>query len=288
MNSMTGYSYIEESCGQISVSVEMKSYNSRFLELSVNLPPYLNRLERYFRDKCTAAVFRGKMDVYIKIRESDIPVTIEAGLETAKTYYAAIEKIMQAVGMTGSVPAEWILSQDGVLTMRKEYDIEKYQSVIDPVFDKSLTAFLKDRSREGDNLKIDLIHSLSEIEEAAAVFAAWQPKMEELFKSNITKRFRELLDENIDEQRILQETAAMLMKYTINEEIVRLYSHIDALKHELETNDTPGRKIDFLCQELNREINTIGSKNQIVEVGQAVVSAKNALENIREQARNIE
>ncbi|MBO6100917.1 MAG: DUF1732 domain-containing protein, partial [Spirochaetaceae bacterium] len=102
------------------------------------------------------------------------------------------------------------------------------------------------------------------------------------------KRFEEVLGDNVDEQRAMQETAALLVKYTINEEIVRLKSHISALKKEIEDNPAPGRKLDFICQEMNREINTIGSKNQISEVGAAVITAKDALENIREQIRNIE
>jgi uncharacterized protein (TIGR00255 family) len=112
--------------------------------------------------------------------------------------------------------------------------------------------------------------------------------MDALFKETIAKRFAELLGDAADEQRILTETAAMVVKYTINEEIIRLESHLKALKQEMASEDAPGRKIDFICQEINREINTIGSKNQFVEVGQMVIAAKNALENIREQARNIE
>ena len=112
--------------------------------------------------------------------------------------------------------------------------------------------------------------------------------MEVIFRENIQKRFNEILGDAVDEQRVMQEIAALLVKYTINEEIVRLDSHLKALKAEIENNPAPGRKLDFICQEINREINTIGSKNQIVEVGQAVIEAKDALENIREQIRNIE
>ena len=112
--------------------------------------------------------------------------------------------------------------------------------------------------------------------------------MEVAFKDSVTTRFRELLGEGYDQQRVLTEIATLLVKYTINEEIVRLKSHLKALKAEIADNPTPGRKIDFICQEINREINTIGSKNQFTEVGAMVVTAKNALENIREQARNVE
>ena len=112
--------------------------------------------------------------------------------------------------------------------------------------------------------------------------------MEQTFKDNLRSRFIDLLGDKVDEQRILQETAALLVKYTINEEIVRLNAHLSSLKNEINNNPAPGRKIDFICQEINREINTIGSKNQNLEVGQIVIEAKDALENIREQSRNIE
>ena len=139
-----------------------------------------------------------------------------------------------------------------------------------------------------ENLKKDLTEKITQLEEAANFFALWQPKMEVAFKDSVTTRFRELLGEGYDQQRVLTEIAALLVKYTINEEIVRLKSHLKALKAEIAENPTPGRKIDFICQEINREINTIGSKNQFTEVGTMVVTAKNALENIREQARNVE
>ena len=112
--------------------------------------------------------------------------------------------------------------------------------------------------------------------------------MEDIFKEQITAKFKELLEDKIDENRIMAETAAMMIKYTINEEIVRLHSHISAMKSELENNPTPGKKIDFICQEMNREINTIGSKNQFSEVGAMVITAKDSLENIREQSKNVE
>ena len=104
----------------------------------------------------------------------------------------------------------------------------------------------------------------------------------------LKKKFSDLMEHEADQQRVMQETAVLLVKYTINEEIIRAKVHIAALEKEITENETPGRRIDFLCQEINREINTIGSKNQLTEIGQAVISAKDALENIREQAHNIE
>ena len=186
------------------------------------------------------------------------------------------------------ISIQFILSQPGVLTVNRSYDMDRYRDMIEPVFDVAFSRFMSDRIREGGNLRDDLIAKLGRLEECAGFFREWQPRMEDTFRDQIRRRFDELLGDDADENRIMTETAAMLVKYTINEEIVRLFSHISAMRSELEEGHAPGKRIDFICQEMNREINTIGSKNQSAEVGAMVIAAKDALENIREQARNLE
>ena len=291
MISMTGYAYEEVSNENYIVSVEIKSVNSRFLDLSINLPSYLNPLESYFREKISQKVARGKVDVFIKIKElqSDPNITIDEQL--AKKYMEAYQKIAVIAGIS-DYHSQYVLcdliNKPGVLSSNKDYDVEKYKSIIDPVFDVAFDKFISDKLREGKNMQKDLLEKLSKLEECAAFFKEYQPKMEESFKSLITSKFNELLGEKADENRIMTETAAMLVKYTINEEIVRLSSHILAMKDEINNNPVPGKRLDFICQEMNREINTIGSKNQFVEVGAMVINAKDALENIREQSKNVE
>jgi uncharacterized protein (TIGR00255 family) len=289
MNSMTGYAYEEISNENYSLSVEIKSVNSRFLELTINMPSYMNRLETRFRELITSKISRGKIDIYLKIKELNSVLNVDVNTKAAVSYSNALKKIARAVGIDESaVTLSLISSQEGVLISQKEIDIEYYWNVFFPVFSKALEKFISDRKREGENLKTDLLKSLSYIENARDVFLQYQSQMETIFKENIIKRFHEMLGDNLDEQRIMQETASLLIKYTINEEIVRLTSHINALKNEINDNPLPGKKMDFICQEMNREINTIGSKNQIIEAGKAVIAAKDALENIREQARNVE
>ena len=181
-----------------------------------------------------------------------------------------------------------MIAQNGVLIAEPQYDVEKYWKNLEPLFADALENFLADRRREGENLAKDLFEKLAKLDECAAFFKNWQPKMEGFFKDLITRKFNELLGDGADQQRIMTETAAMLVKYTINEEIVRLQSHLQALRNEMTQNSVPGKKMDFLCQEINREINTIGSKNQFTEVAAMVITAKDSLENIREQARNVE
>lgn len=288
MTSMTGYGYNEMNYETAIVSVEIKSVNSRFLDLNINLPPFLNSIESYFRNKISQNITRGKVDVFIRVKELESDAQIYADTKMAKSYYDAIKEVAIATGYDEkSIPLSLILEQNGVLNSNKSYDVEKYQSMIDPIFDNALNQFVKDANREGENLLIDLKSKLLELETCADFFKKWQPKMENVFKEIITAKFNDLLKDNVDENRIMTEVAAMLVKYTINEEIVRLQSHIKAMKDELENNPYPGKKIDFICQEMNREINTIGSKNQFAEVGAMVIKAKDSLENIREQSKNI-
>lgn len=288
MTSMTGYGYNEMNYETAIVSVEIKSVNSRFLDLNINLPPFLNSIESYFRNKISQNITRGKVDVFIRVKELESDAQIYADTKMAKSYYYAIKEVAIATGYDEkSIPLSLILEQNGVLNSNKSYDVEKYQSMIDPIFDNALNQFVKDANREGENLLVDLKSKLLELETCADFFKKWQPKMENVFKEIITAKFNDLLKDNVDENRIMTEVAAMLVKYTINEEIVRLQSHIKAMKEELENNPYPGKKIDFICQEMNREINTIGSKNQFAEVGAMVIKAKDSLENIREQSKNI-
>ena len=290
MISMTGYAYEEVTLENAVVSVEIKSVNSRFLDLTINLPSYLNPLESEFRNLISQKVARGKVDVYIRIKETHSEGAVTVDTQLARTYMDAYKQIA-AAGLLSVDPGATLyalINQDGVLNSNREYDVDKYRSMLMPVFDTAFKRFLSDKEREGQNMQKDLLEKLSKLEECAAFFKEWQPKMEDMFKEQITSRFNELLGENADQNRIMTETAAMLVKYTINEEIVRLCSHISAMKSEINDNPIPGKRLDFICQEMNREINTIGSKNQFAQVSAMVINAKDALENIREQSKNVE
>ena len=170
MTSMTGYSYEEKSLEQATVSVEIKSVNSRFLDLTINLPPYLNPLESYFRAKITEKVLRGKVDVYIRIRELESDTEVTADTSAAVAYMDAIKKIAEATGFADDVSLGLIISQPGVLNVNKKYDVDKYKAMIDPVFDAALTKFNADRVREGENMKRDLLQKLEKLSECAKFF----------------------------------------------------------------------------------------------------------------------
>ncbi len=289
MNSMTGYGYREAMIDNTQICVEMRSVNSRFLDISINMPSFLNPLESRIRKLLSEKIVRGKVDVGIRVREMNSTAKIAADPAVALLYRDAISTIAQALGKNADdIPLSLIIQQEGVLNISHEYDAEAYWSKIEPVFSNVFSQFLEDRAREGENLKRDLLAKLEILDTCAAFFKEWQPRMEIRFKENITQKFNELLGDHVDENKILEETASLLIRYTINEEVIRLQSHLAALHKECTDNPVPGKRIDFFCQEANREINTIGSKNQFTEVGAMVVNAKDALENIREQAKNVE
>lgn len=285
---MTGYGYKEAVVDGTQISVEIKSVNSRFLDLNVNLPSFLNPLEQKIRKIVSEKIARGKIDLTIRVKDMNSTAVVNPDIQAAKMYADAISKIAESLGRKDEVPLSLIVAQDGVLNITHEYDSEKYWQKIEGVFTEVFDSFVADRKREGENLKKDLLSKLSKLDDCAAFFKSWQPKMEEKFKEQISTRFKDLLGDYADENRIMTEVAAMMVKYTINEEIVRLSSHLQVLRKEINENPVPGKRIDFICQEANREINTIGSKNQFTEVGAMVINAKDSLENIREQAKNVE
>lgn len=289
MNSMTGYGFKESIVENTQISVEIKSVNNRFLDLYVNIPSFLNPLEQKIRKIVSEKIFRGKVELTIRVKDMNSTAKVNPDPAAAKMYSDAIKQIAQALGReTSEIPLGLIINQDGVLNITHEYDAESYWSKIEPIFNEVFEQFVNDRKREGENLKKDLLSKLDVLDGCAKFFKEWQPQMEQKFKDQITTRFNELLGDHVDENRIMTEVAAMMVKYTINEEIIRLHSHLEALRKEFNDNPVPGKRIDFICQETNREINTIGSKNQFTEVGAMVINAKDALENIREQAKNVE
>lgn len=289
MNSMTGYGFKETIVENTQISVEIKSVNNRFLDLNVNIPSFLNPLESKIRKIVSSKIVRGKIDLTIRVKDMNSTAKVNPDPAAALMYRDAIANVSEALGYpASSIPLSLIVSQDGVLNITHEYDAEVYWSKIEPVFNEVFEQFVSDREREGENLKVDLLKKLDILDKCASFFKEWQPKMEQKFREQITNRFNELLGDSADQNRIMTEVASMMIKYTINEEIIRLHSHLSAMRNEFLQNPIPGKRIDFICQEANREINTIGSKNQFTEVGEMVINAKDALENIREQSKNVE
>jgi len=177
---------------------------------------------------------------------------------------------------------------NGILKTSKNRDLDNYEKIIIQKLEEAYLDFDESKIREGKVTEADLISSLDVLAERAAHFESRADEMEEEIKKNIRERFEKLLEDRYDENRVLAETAVLLMKYSINEEIVRLKGHIDSFREGMTSDKPVGKKLDFLCQEIGREINTIGSKSSQSDVIQAVVDSKDNLERIREQLRNLE
>ena len=288
MKSMTSYAYLDGTVNGTDISCELKSYNSRYLDLNINIPSTMTQLEPFLRKYFSKQIIRGKVDFYLRLKKVHSEQPILPNIPLAQAYYKSIADIARALGMESQITLDLILRQEGVLQIDKDFDEELWQKALVPILDELIGKFNSCRIEEGKALYADIRKMLSILSDSVTEIERHAAKMEELFSAMLKKKFSELMEHEPDHQRVMQEVAVLLVKYTINEEIIRAKAHIAALEKEITLNETPGRRIDFLCQEINREINTIGSKNQLTEIGQAVISAKDALENIREQAHNIE
>ena len=288
MISMTGYACREKTGQDFSVSVEIKGCNSRYLDLNINLPPWLLAMEMKIREFISSRCSRGKVDVFIKIRDGDTPISLTVNKKAAIAWYQQIESLATELGIDEKPSLDMLLNMEGIFQIEKNRDIDNYWQEIEPLFYEAVGAFCIECEREGKNTKDDIIKNLEVIETSLKTVESFVPVIENNIKENVKSRFAEILGSNVDENRVLAEIAVLLLKYTISEEISRLKSHLTEFRAETDKNPRPGKKLDFLSQEINREINTIGSKSAIVEVSNEVVKMKEALENIREQLRNVE
>ena len=288
MISMTGYACREYSDAGISLSVELRGYNSRFLEIAVNLPSWLSSLEQHIRDSISTACYRGKIEAAVRIWEHKLPVKVTVNTEAAKAYLSAISSLAKELGLREKPGLSLLLNLDGVLEIEKKHDSNRYWQFMEPVLNEAISAFTESRIKEGAHTELDIVKSVDRIAASLEIVSSYAKTMETTIKDAIKARFAELLGDKVDENRVMAETAAQLVKATISEELSRLTSHINEFRAEIKTNRHPGKKLDFISQEMNREINTIGSKSSILEVSQAVIEMKDALENIREQLRNVE
>jgi uncharacterized protein (TIGR00255 family) len=285
---MTGYAYREKTEQDVSVSVEIKGYNNKYLEIYINLPPWLSVFETNIRSYISSVCGRGKIEVFIRIREYNVPVSINVNKKAAKTYFDAINNLANTLKLKEKPCLNTLIKMDGVLETEKSRDNMHYWNEIYPLFQEALNAFVTEKEREGRHTEEDIVSNLEKIILSVKTIESFVPVIESTLKENVKTRFNDLLGNQIDENRMLAEIASMLVKYTISEEISRLNSHLKEFRVETEKNSKPGKKLDFLCQEINREINTIGSKSAIIEVTGEVIKMKEALENIREQLRNVE
>jgi uncharacterized protein (TIGR00255 family) len=285
---MTGYGWAEHQDGECSLSVEIKGYNNRYLDIVITLPPFLSALEKPVREYLAERCRRGRVEVFLRYRETDAPLSVSLNREAARAYWEAAAEAARLLGVAERPGLDTILGMEGVLETDRSRDPRKALERIMPLLEKAAADFENDRVREGEHTQADIMTCLEILEQSRNRVALHSGDMETLLKENVKTRFFELLGEAVDENRVYAETAALLVKYTISEELSRLDSHLKEFQAEAERNPSPGKKLDFLCQEINREVNTIGSKAFMLDVSREVIAMKDALENIREQLRNVE
>ena len=292
MKSMTGYGYAEYGCENFTLTLEMKSYNNRYLDISFNAPSALSSFETEVTDRIKEICARGHVDVSFKLRTLKQMAVVSVDEDAASSYARAASRVAQickAEGLDVSFSLSDVLNQEGVLTDIRQETADTYKEAVKSCLSTALDALDQSRRREGDATRADLEKMIDGIEKSLNSVRSHAAELENQIKCGLKKRIDEMLgDKDYDENRVLTEVAVLLMKYTVNEEISRLGTHIKEFRRLLGLDEAVGKRADFLCQEMNREINTIGSKSQMVEVSLAVVDMKDCLENIREQVRNIE
>ncbi len=293
VKSMTGYGRARETRSGRDITVEVRSVNNRYLDVSVKLPRAYIFTEDAIKRRVQGAISRGKVDVFVTIDTTGADtavITVNEAL--AQSYLDALRRIESIGGdaLKGTYSAVDVARFPEILTITKaEEDLESVQADICAVTDEALAAYNAMRAVEGEKLAADIGARLTTIETLTGKVEARSPETVREYREKLTGRMQEVLQSTtIDEARILTEAALFADKIAVDEETVRLRSHVSQLRGMLISDEPMGRKMDFLIQEVNRESNTVGSKCNDVEIARIVVELKAEVEKIREQVQNIE
>ena len=290
MKSMTGYGrcHIEEDGREMTV--EVKSVNHRFLDISYRLSRTLSFLDDAVRKGVGARLARGHVDVFVSYanhRQDAKEVRVDTALAAA--YKQALMQLAQAVGKDANVPLSDYARLPDVLTVQeKEEDQQAVRELFERALSGALDALIDMREQEGERMRADILEKIANIESIRNRVSERAPLVVAEYRDKLHQRIAALTEGEIDEARLITEVAIFADRAAIDEELVRLLSHIAAIRETVELSEPVGRKLDFLVQELNREVNTIGSKASDTMIAQAVVSAKGEIEKLREQVQNVE
>ena len=291
VKSMTGYGRAVETVNGREFTVEIRSVNNRYLDCTVKLPRSFSFAEEAVKAAVKAAVSRGKVDVYISVRsetEADVQVTLNKPV--LEGYLAAMRQMAADYGVKDDISVSTLSRMSDVFVVDKpKADEDQLKADLLSVVDKALLAYDAMRVTEGLALEHDLRSRAATILELVAQVEELNPKTVSDYRRRLEEKMREVLEnKSIDESRILTEAAIFADKVAVDEETVRLRSHLEQMDAMLSGSGGIGRKLDFLLQEMNREANTTGSKCSDVKVARIVVDIKAELEKIREQTQNIE
>ncbi|MDR0917478.1 MAG: YicC family protein [Oscillospiraceae bacterium] len=291
IKSMTGWGDARADASGSEIRVELKSVNNRHLDCSVRLPRAYLKSEEAIKTAVSSRVSRGKVDVFVNIDNSKSSAAMPTvNLELAKAYAAAHTAVSDALGLHGELRAADILRFPDVMSIPREDDnADDVSAAILTALDAALTMFDDSRAREGERLRADINARLDAIESLVAIVEEQSPQTVAEYRRKLEQRMSEILaDTTIDESRILTEAAIFADRVAVDEETVRLRSHLAEFRGTLRREEPIGRRLDFLVQECNREANTIGSKCSDAELARVVVDIKAEIEKVREQAANVE
>ncbi|MCC8131228.1 MAG: YicC family protein [Ruminococcus sp.] len=289
--SMTGYGRAKKTYGNREITVELRAVNHRFFEFSAKYPRQYAFIEDKLKTLYAKEINRGKVESYITIVTTDSSdVSVNVNTELARNYIEAL----RAAGNELSLKDDLTLSQlfripDLFSATKQETDEDEIWQEVSETATEALAGFVAMREAEGERLKVDILTKLDLIESMVCEIEKRSPTVTEEYQKRLYARLQDVLEgKNIDDSRILTETAIFADKTAVDEETVRLHSHIAAFRELLEQNEPIGKKLDFLVQEINREINTTGSKCSDLTITKIVVELKSMVEKIREQIQNIE
>lgn len=272
-------------------SVEMKSVNSRYLDLNIRLPKSLISLEEEIRKLINKKLSRGKVDVFINQKSYSLEDGIaKLNLNLAQSYLNALKEIEENLNVKNDITVTQIARFPDVINIVQEEDsIDEIWNIIKPLIEESLNMMNNMRIIEGEKLKEDILLKVKEIEDIVISVEKIANSIPTSYKIRLEEKLKDLLDGiSIDENRLMQEVAILADKATVDEEIIRLKSHFNQVRKTLEEGGQVGRKLDFIIQEINREANTIASKSNDMDMTNYVINIKNLIEKIREQSQNIE
>ncbi|MCG1020591.1 YicC/YloC family endoribonuclease [Sutcliffiella horikoshii] len=290
VKSMTGFGRAEANQGTYKILVEMKSVNHRFCEINIRMPKQFLVLEEKLKKAVGSYLHRGRVEVFITIEGQNIHEhSLDVDWKLLSAYIDALHKAKDRHQISGSIEINDILKLENVFTIKEAHtgmeEIEK--SLLEQV-QLATEQLVSMRTLEGEQLKEDIFIHLTYIENMAQELQQFAPLVVEAYRKRIEKKMKEFLGSEIVEQRIMAEAAIFADRADINEELKRIHSHLGQFTQSLHSTDPVGRKLDFLVQELNREVNTIGSKANDAKIANLVVEMKACLEKIKEQVQNIE
>ena len=291
IKSMTGFGRFESVTESCKISVEIKAVNHRYLDLGIKMPKKFNFFESAIRGLLKDYIQRGKVDVFVTYEDyTDEKVSLKYNSSLAAEYMENFKKMAEQFGIDNDVKVSMLSRCPEVLTMEQTpEDEDQMWAVLSDALKHAAESFVETRIREGENLKIDLIGKLDNMLSLVDFIETRSPKVLEDYRKKLEDKVKDMLQSTtIDESRILTEVTIFADKICVDEETVRLRSHIEGMKKELLKGGAIGRKLDFIAQEMNRESNTILSKSNDMEISDQAIILKTEIEKVREQIQNIE